>query len=593
MPMRNKKLIWQIYPAHLAIILLSVATVTWYGSEAIRAFHRHQIAANLEVRALLLKGPILDFMTSGDMTGLKKFCRQTGKLAATRITVTDVGGVVLGDSEKDPAKMENHANRPEIMAAITRRIEPTIRFSSTLKTTMMYVAIPLTIEENTLGTLRTAMEVAAINRTLEGIHSRIGITAFLAALLAALVSWGIARRISSPLEEMRFGAEKFAQGDLSRELAIKGSEETADLARALNHMARELDCRIRTIISQRNELEAVFSSMVEGVMVIDSNEHFLSINKAGARLINTDPKEIIGKNIIEVVRNRDLLEVVRRTLESPLPVEGEAVFQRPGGEFFFQINGVRLNDQSGKISGGIFVFNDVTRIRRLEQVRRDFVANVSHELRTPITSIKGFVETLLDGALHDPDHADRFLKIVSQKTDKLNNLVNDLLELSRIEQQSEDHKIPLKKESLCIPLNAAVQNCQKMALDKDITIDFFCPDDLRASINAPLLEQAVVNLVENAIKYSNKGSKVEVKADLKEDLVYIQINDNGSGISAAHLPRIFERFYRVDEARSSEKNGTGLGLAIVKHIAQAHGGDVKAQSTLGRGSIFLIRFPAG
>ncbi len=590
--MHNKKLIWQIYPANLLIILLAVVIVTWYGTMTIREFHHQQIADNLEARAVLLKGQVLAYISNNDFTGLNQFCIETGKRIATRITVTNAAGSVWADSEEDPSKMENHADRPEIMAALTRRIEPTIRFSTTLQTSMMYVAIPLTNEDDTIGILRTAMEVAAINRTLEGIHTRIGFTAFLAALLAALVSWGIARRISRPLEEMRLGAEKFAQGDLSRQLVLQGSEETADLARAMNHMARELDTRIRTIMNQRNELEAVFSSMVEGVMIVDKNERFLSINKAGARLLRREPEEITGKNIIEIVRNRDLLEFVHQTFETSIPMESEVTLQLPGGEFFFQIHGVRLHSQSGRISGSLFVFNDITKIRRLEQVRRDFVANVSHELRTPLTAIKGFVETLLEGAINEPDDAANFLQIVAKKTDRLNGLVDDLLALSRIEQQSENKNIPLEKEPLVFPLKAAMLTCQDSAKNKEITLELSCPDDLVASINGPLLEQAVVNLLENAVKYSPQGTKVEVEAQKFDNMVHINVKDNGAGISAIHLPRIFERFYRVDEARGGSKDGTGLGLAIVKHIAQAHGGDIKVQSTLEQGSVFSIRLPA-
>lgn len=591
--MRKKKLIWQIYPANLCIMLLVVITVTWYGSSAIRKFHQQQTAHNLEARAILAKGQVLRYMASGDMAGLGQYCRETGKQAATRITVTDAKGLVLADSDKDPALMENHGNRPEIMAALTHRIEPTIRFSATLQTPMMYVAIPLTRKEYTIGTLRTAMEMVAINQTLEGIRTRIGFTALLAALLAGLISWGIARRISRPLEEMRFGAEKFAQGNLSRQLALEGSEETAGLARALNHMARELDQRIRTILRQHNELEAVFSSMMEGVLVIDSQECFVRVNKAGARLLDSDPEDIPGKNIIEIVRNLDLINLVRHTLAEPIPIEGEVAITRPGGTFFYQINGVRFHDQAGRVSGCLLVLNDVTRIRRLEKIRRDFVANVSHELRTPITAIKGFVETLLDGAMNEPEHAGKFLGIIAKKTERLNNLVDDLLALSRIEQQTEKEILPLAKERVILPLKAAISNCREKAKAKDIAIQLHCPDDLPADMNGPLLEQAVLNLLENAIKYSPVGTEVIIEAERQESVILIRVRDNGQGIPAAHLHRIFERFYRVDDARGgSNEGGTGLGLAIVKHIAQAHGGDVQVKSSLGKGSEFTIIFPA-
>ena len=488
--------------------------------------------------------------------------------------------------------MENHADRPELIAALQGQPKPAIRFSYTLKTNMMYVAIPLVVNNTTAGMLRTAIPMTAIDSALRDIYRKITIGGLIVALLAAMITWTISRRISRPLEKMKTGAERFAKGDFSRKLVATGSEEIAGLAEGLNQMADQLDDRIRTIIKQRNELEAVFSSMVEGVITVDMDERFISINRAGAKLIGIDPEKIQGRSTLEVIRNIDLQRFVKQSLSATEPVEGEiALTGEEDKERFFHAHGVLLRDSRGQHSGALIVINDVTNLRRLENVRRDFVANVSHELKTPITSIKGFVETLLDGALEDPEEAKNFLKIVAQQTNRLNAIVEDLLALSRLEQEAEKAEIALTSQQIKAPLEEAIQICKVKADEKHASITLQCPDNLVADINPQLFEQAVVNLVDNAIKYSSAESTVLIEAEETEDEVIINVQDNGPGIAKEHQPRLFERFYRIDKARSSKLGGTGLGLAIVKYIVQAHKGYVDLTSALGTGSIFAIHLP--
>jgi len=274
--------------------------------------------------------------------------------------------------------------------------------------------------------------------------------------------------------------------------------------------------------------------------------------------------------------------------QQPLEVEIEV---HDNGSRFLQAHGAVLRGAAAESIGAVVVLHDVTRLRRLEQVRRDFVANVSHELRTPVTSIKGFVETLLDGAMNNPDELQRFLRIVATQTDRLNAIIEDLLTLSRIEQESERAEIPLSKTSIKSVLSAAMEVCGVKAAEKDIHIELNCQAELQAEVNPPLLEQAVINLLDNAIKYSPTGQTVHLEANLAETEVVISVRDHGCGISREHLPRIFERFYRVDKARSRKLGGTGLGLAIVKHIAQVHRGAATVESVIGQGSTFFIHLP--
>jgi two-component system phosphate regulon sensor histidine kinase PhoR len=291
------------------------------------------------------------------------------------------------------------------------------------------------------------------------------------------------------------------------------------------------------------------------------------------------------------VRHPDLQNFVTRALASSRQVDGEIILRDNGRDRLLQVRGTTLRDPQGKAFGALIVFNDVTRLRRLEQARRDFVANVSHELKTPITSIKGFVETLLDGAIREPDNALNFLQIIARHAERLNEIIDDLLSLSRIEQDSEQGKITLSHDPMKGVLHEAIQVCQERAAAKAIEIDLECPDDLAAEINSPLLSQAVVNLIDNAVKYSPPKRPVHVEAREEMGEVIILVRDHGPGIAPEHLPRLFERFYRVDGGRSRKEGGTGLGLAIVKHIAQAHGGYVTLQSAPGKGSTFLIHLP--
>ncbi len=405
------------------------------------------------------------------------------------------------------------------------------------------------------------------------------------------VSLWLSRRISRPLEEMTASAQRFASGDLEYRLPTSDTAEISTLAEAMNQMAEELDERIRTISRQQNEQEAMFLSMNDGVLAVDCEGTILNLNEACARLLHTELPRLKGRKVHEVIRKPDLLGFVEAALAGSEPIEG-TVQIHDTEDRILRANGTTLHDAKRQKIGALVVMHDMTRLHRLENVRRDFVANVSHELRTPITSIKGFVETLLDGAWDDPENCERFLKIVLRQVNRLNAIIEDLLILSRIERGSEEHTVHLEPDSIREMLEAALQMCQKKAEAKGVHLDLDCVQDLTAEMNAHLLEQAVVNLIDNAIKYSQAGMTVYISAVEEAGNVVVRVKDEGCGIEATHLPRLFERFYRVDKARSRELGGTGLGLAIVKHIILAHRGEVEVESRVRRGTTFSIRIPA-
>lgn len=396
--------------------------------------------------------------------------------------------------------------------------------------------------------------------------------------------------IGRPLELIQRGAERFASGNLSKRLPLISSGAFRTISRSLNTMARQLEERMRLNSAQRNELDVVLASMVEGVISVDLRESIRTINPAAAELLACDTSAVTGRSLQEVVRNIELLRFMKDALTLLQPLERRILFHASEDRWLDAYARIlRSSDQ--KPLGILIVLNDVTRMRRLESMRRDFVANVSHELKTPVTSIKGFVETLLDGAIEKPDDARRFLSIVSRQADRLNAIFDDLLSLSRIEQSTEQQTVELVRSRLVPVLQAAIQTCEHNARERGVTIRLACSSAPEANVNAALLEQAVVNLIDNAIKFSEAGKSVDVSALMQNDRVQIVVRDSGTGIDREHMPRLFERFYRVDAGRSRKQGGTGLGLAIVKHIAQAHAGSVEVESQLGVGSTFYINLP--
>jgi two-component system, OmpR family, phosphate regulon sensor histidine kinase PhoR len=410
----------------------------------------------------------------------------------------------------------------------------------------------------------------------------------LAGVMGAYWAW----RLNTVINQIRTGAERFASGDLGHQIEVPESEELGGLAHSLNRMALQINEKMQRITEQGQEQQAVLASMVEAVLAIDRDERIISMNHAAADLLDINPDEAIGRRIQEVIRNAQVHRFVSRTLASSVTVEGDIILPMEEGEKYLQAHGTVWRDEGGTSLGAIVVIHDVTRLKKLENVRRDFVANVSHELKTPITSIKGFVETLRDGGVTDPSEQEHFLGIIARQADRLHSIIEDLLRLSRIEQDGDRGQIELATHKVREVLEMAVADCVARAAERNAQVNLACPAEITARINGQLIEQAVVNLLDNAIKYSDVSKPVCLEAHVEQGVLTIQVKDQGCGIPAEHLPRIFERFYRVDKARSRKQGGTGLGLAIVKHIAQAHKGSVGVQSVMGKGSVFTIRVPA-
>ena len=604
---KQRKLFWQIFPATLAIILLSIIAVGWYSSYSAGAFYLRESAANLYNRANIIKSHVVEILETGSTDQLQRFAIESGRASETRITVIDEEGVVIADSNENPKSMDNHRRRPEVSEAFSGRPGSSLRFSNTIGERLLYSAIPLRYKpsgndaaaaHNSLAVLRLSMPVTAIDSALRSLNDRLLLGTIIAVAVAFFVTLFVSRNISRPLEEMTAWAEHYSRGDFSRRMMIEkaaASREVTMLAMAMNRMAGQLDDKIKTIVNQRNQLETVFSSMVEAVIAVDRQEKIISINAAAAEMFKVDPRKAGGQLVQGVVRTAALHQQIKEVLETGGVREDEIILAGADGQRYLQTHVVALSDGDGSSLGVLVVLNDVTRLRRLENVRKDFVANVSHELRTPITSIRGYVETLLEGAIDDQENGRKFLETVLRQSVQLSEIIDDLLVLSRIEQDAHSKEIRFARQLLKPVLEDVIQTCFHEARERQVSLVLDCAEDIWVEINRTLFEQAIVNLVINAVTYSDSGDGVRVEARRitagERHQVEIQVIDHGVGIAKDHLPRLFERFYRSDRARSRKAGGTGLGLSIVKHIVVAHGGSVDVQSKLGEGSTFMVRVP--
>ncbi|MBN2420365.1 MAG: PAS domain S-box protein [Deltaproteobacteria bacterium] len=586
----KRRLIWVLYPSYLLIMLLSILVVTWYASISSRNFFLKQTETDLEIRARFFQDRIQDLIDSSDPKEVDILCKQIGESTSTRITVILPSGKVIGDSQSDPETMDNHGDRPEFIGAVKDKKGISTRHSLTLDKNFMYVGIPVYKNDQLQMVIRTSIHVDVIDETIDRIQRKIILGGVIIALFTAIVCLIISRRISRPIEELRKNAEGISKGEYRFNRPNSNIEEIGNLHNAMKEMVNDLEERIATITSQRNEIEVILASMDEGIIAIDNRENIINLNRAAEEIFGTSNREAQGRSVQEAVRNRSFHDFIADVISGSDPVEKEITLF-PGDEKYVSGHGTKMVDGDGRQIGALIVLNDITRVKKLENIRRDFVANVSHEIKTPITAIKGFVETLREGDVSNEEDRRRFLSIISNHVNRLEAVINDLLKLSRIEKDSESEDIEFDNEKIINVLKTAIEICNPAADEKNISIKLECDESVEAKVNSSLLEQAIVNLLDNAIKYSENSKKVFIRSVMDKNNVEIAVTDEGKGIEKEHLPRLFERFYRVDKARSRKLGGTGLGLAIVKHIVQAHSGTISVDSTPLKGSTFKMILP--
>jgi len=515
-----------------------------------------------------------------------------GEQCGARVTVVRDDGVVAGDSSiplSSVPLMENHGDRPEILEAIASGIGNSIRYSNTLETDMAYVAVPFRTEQ-ARGVVRVALPLQQF-RWIESHIWKIVLAALgIGLLLSVVLSWGTERLVSRPIERMTEVARRQAAGDLEVTASAPAHVELSSLAAALNEMAAQSKERLSRIREENAQLEAVLSGMAEGVMVTSAEGRILMVNPAFKRMMDVDAW-CLNKRPIEVVRNHDLQSVVDAAIDSAPSLHEDTVFDLTleWNQRIFQVHltPVRIGEQ---LHGVVAVFHDMTELRRLEQVRKDFVANVSHELRTPLTSIKGFVETLLDGAMEDTAALRRFMTSIQHHADRLQALVEDLLQLSSIE--SGRYEVEFTSCRLDRITERVAEIFAKQIDGKQLALSLRFETDRPARGDPELMERALSNLVDNAVKYTEHGGSITIGTEERGDEIVLAVADTGPGIPSEALPRIFERFFRVDWARSRALGGTGLGLAIVRHTMELLNGRTWVESRLGEGATFYLSLPS-
>lgn len=525
----------------------------------------------------------------GDSSSLSKTDSLTDEIGGGiqgRITIIDKQGKVLGDSYesgKALSIMENHRNRPEVASALQDKPGKSIRYSYTIKEEMLYIASPIKYRGEVIGVACLALPLTELRHQQNRILNIVLLGLVLAFIFSLILSFGFANRVSKPLRQIMQIGKSMSKGDFTQRTKIKTRDEIGELGDILNQMSDELSQKIAQISEEKSQLDSILSSMVEGVLAVDSSGRVLLVNKTLSQVFNLSSANY-GKLYYEVIRNPELNQFIQEVLTDPKDKRKEVSFFHPEEKDFMVQSALVEQKRKGSISL-LFVFHDITELKKIERVRKDFVANVSHELRTPLTSIKGFVEALRDGAINDPEKSLQFLSIISQHADRMNKIVTDLLQLSRIE--SKDFTLKIEPFFLKELLDEVFSTLKNFAQEKSQILETsLTSPDLKVSADRHWITQALTNLVDNAIKYTPEKGKIRIEAKDKRESVEIAVIDNGIGIPQKDLPRIFERFYRVDKGRSRESGGTGLGLSIVKHIIEAHGGKVEVKSQEGKGSEF-------
>jgi two-component system, OmpR family, phosphate regulon sensor histidine kinase PhoR len=577
----------------LAVTAVGLAVMGLYVTRVLEQHAVEQLRSGLVTSAHLIR----DALPASEPASLSALTARYAGIVEARVTVMAPEGTVLADSAHDPETMENHAQRPEVQVARSGGIGSDIRRSRTLDVDMLYVAVPLDGPGPSRGVLRLAVPLTEVARARAAVRRTVGLGAALAVAIALGVAVFLTRRVTRPVSRMRDTAQRMAEGDLDQRVPIAGHDEVAELGHALNRMAHALQEKVGALESQRSEIAAILERMVEGVIALDHRTRILVINPAARRILGlaAPPADggtasVEGRPLAEVVREKALFDLVAacRAGAAPEQCRGEIELPPPVARIL-GVHAVALAfpDQA---PGTLLVLHDVTELRRLERVRTEFVGNVSHELRTPLTAIKGYLETLLDGALEDREPARRFLETAHRHADRLGRLVDDLLELSDVETgrvRLEVGRVSVRDvASTVAAMFEAAARSQQLALLNAV------PADVSVQADADRLSQILVNLVDNAIKYTREGGQVTLTASRKGGMVEVSVADTGIGIPAMELPRITERFYRVDKARSRALGGTGLGLAIVKHLVQAHGGTLEIDSELGKGTTVRFALPA-
>jgi len=576
----------------VAFVAASVLAAGLYLSRGLERVAVESVEARLGTAVRVLHDEALAALGAGMPPGTPQaFAERVARPAAARVTLIAPDGRVLADSERTPegvAAMENHAGRPEVRAALSGAVGHDVRRSVTIELPLIYVAGPVINAGKTVAVLRLAAPIEAATPAYESLRAAMLTGGGIALVVALGIGLFVSKRVTRPVVEMQHVARQMSEGNFEVRASVRSPDEIGTLGRSLNAMAGRLREKIGDLEREQAKATAVLDAMVEGVIATDGHDHIILINERARMLFGLGRARAERLPLLEVIRNVDLHDVLG---EGRLEADGTVVTREiklsEPVDRVLQVHAVPLRF-TGEARGVVMVLHDITELRRLEQVRTEFVANVSHELRTPLTAIHGYLETLLDGALEEPENARKFLEIVFRHTERLGRLTDDLTDLSNIELG----RISLRLEPTAVAevADSVLAIIAPRASAGQVTVEARLPADLpHVVVDRDRLAQILINLVDNAVKYTPKGGSVWLEGRLREPgVVEVSVCDTGAGIPKADLPRLTERFYRVDKARSRELGGTGLGLAIVKHLVLAHGGELSIESELWKGT--TVRF---
>jgi two-component system phosphate regulon sensor histidine kinase PhoR len=582
-----RSLRWRIAVPYVVLILVATLGLTVYVSGQVEQVRLSDLEAQLLAEARLLADrvvPLLD--DGGDPEILDALARHWSSLQDARVTIIGADGTVLGESHEDRTQMDNHLSRPEVQEALTAGQGTSRRYSATVRYEMMYTAVPVKAmgSENVLGIMRVALPLRDIEANVGRLRQEIMAAGLFTAVVAGLLALLIAARTTRPVHQLTRVAQRLAGGDLGARLLPSGRDEIGQLTRAFNDMADRLREQMTILAEERGRLSAVLDHMADGVLITDESGQVQLLNAAAARLLATTEERALGRSFAQVVPHHALIELWKECRERGEEQVQAVEISRHG--LFLQA--IITPFEEADVEGYVVILQDLTHIRRLETVRRDFISNISHELRTPLAGLKALVDTLRGGAIKDPPAAKRFLKRMDTEVDALTQMVEELLELSRIESGQVPLRLaPAAVAEVVIP---PADRLRPQAERAGVVLAIQLPDDVpRVLADVDRARQVVSNLVHNAVKFTPPGGTITVAARPAGDEVTIFVQDTGVGIPADDLARIFERFYKADRARSG--GGTGLGLAIAKHVVQGHGGRIWAESVEGEGSTFYFTLP--
>ena len=587
----------KIFITYAILLLMGTLLTGLLSLSFIRLSYLSNIEQMLMTNGNLINSFVEDELSAGDFPEIN-FSSLAKKYASevnVRVTFINRQGFVIGDSkieESEIEKIENHLSRPEIQKAIEGEIGISERLSSTVKIDYLYVAIPMKKDGGIYGVTRLAYPLNEINKINIGLIRNIVISVIIGLVIAIPLGYRYLNHITEPIKEITNIARKIANGDYNNRVNVESTDEIKILADTFNFMSHTLSTNISELQDKNTKLQSIISSMKEGLIAVDNHKKIILINSPAEKFFNIDSENVFGEQILTLINNDKLKKVLKEMLEKSTSDKVEVAVENPERKILkIYTEFIKLNEDPNRIIGTLILILDVTEMRKLEKMRTDFVANVSHELKTPLTSITGFIETLKGGAINNEKVRDRFLDIIEIETERLTRLIEDLLTLSDIESNGINFA---KKEEISINnvIFEVSHMAEELARQKNIKYYYEVEEDLQYLCGSKdWFKQLVLNLLENAIKYTPEGGEVRCLAYQRSNNAFIKVKDTGVGIPKKDIPRLFERFYRVDKARSGKVGGTGLGLAIVKHIVIAFNGEIRVKSEEGKGSEFTVRIP--